>query len=122
LDQFADQPAMGVINRAALLEPYPSERNELVGRDPRELSPADLAAAGIEAAPVLKIVRAKCLDCCGGSEKEVRLCMAIACPLWPLRMGSNPFREVSEGRAEPSSGRGSPKPEPAAPSADLIRR
>jgi hypothetical protein len=90
---------MGTINRAALLEPCPTEQGELVGRDPRELSPADLAAAGIEAAPVLKIVRQKCIDCCGGSEKEVRLCVAVSCPLWPLRMGSNPFRApASEGR------------------------
>jgi hypothetical protein len=54
-----------------------------------------ITAARIEAAPVLKIVRAKCVDCCGGSEREVRFCVAVTCPLWALRMGSNPFRALA---------------------------
>jgi hypothetical protein len=37
-------------------------------------------------------IRAKCLDCCAGSPHEVRLCVAMACPSWPRRMGSDPFR------------------------------
>lgn len=36
----------------------------------------------------LKVVREKCLDCCGNQEKEVRLCTATHCALWPYRMGS----------------------------------
>ena len=35
----------------------------------------------------LKAVRARCLECCGGSNKEVRLCPAEGCPLHPHRMG-----------------------------------
>ena len=42
-------------------------------------------------APVLKAVRAKCLDCCCGSAAEVRHCHLKHCPLWPFRMDENPF-------------------------------
>ena len=40
----------------------------------------------------LRAIRAKCLDCCGGSEKEVRECRIVACALFPYRMGHNPNR------------------------------
>jgi hypothetical protein len=43
--------------------------------------------------PLLKIIRAKCIDCCAGQPSEVALCTATACALWPYRMGSNPFSE-----------------------------
>lgn len=39
----------------------------------------------------LKAIRAKCLECCGGSPKEVRLCSDAACALHPFRKGQNPF-------------------------------
>lgn len=42
---------------------------------------------------VLKAVRAKCLDCCGGSPAEVRECEITHCDLHPYRMGKNPFRQ-----------------------------
>ena len=35
----------------------------------------------------LKAIRAKCIDCCGGSRHEVRLCPVAACALWPYRFG-----------------------------------
>jgi hypothetical protein len=41
--------------------------------------------------PLLKVIRAKCLDCCCGSSVEVRECPIHACDLWPYRMGNNPF-------------------------------
>lgn len=37
-----------------------------------------------------KAIRAKCLDCCGNQEAEVRKCVSVTCPLWPMRMGSLP--------------------------------
>ncbi len=40
----------------------------------------------------IKSIRAYCLQCQGGSPKEVRLCSAQACPLYPYRMGKNPNR------------------------------
>ena len=45
---------------------------------------------------VLKAIRAKCLDCCGGSPSEVRECEIDQCALHPYRMGSNPFRKKRE--------------------------
>lgn len=42
--------------------------------------------------PLLKIIRDKCLDCCCQLRSEVRNCIIPQCPLWPYRMGTNPFR------------------------------
>ena len=35
-----------------------------------------------------KAIRLKCLDCCCGSNAEVRNCPVKNCPLWRYRMGS----------------------------------
>ena len=51
----------------------------------------------------VKVIRAKCLECCCGQAKEVENCAAIACPLHEWRFGKNPFRkkiEMSEERRE----------------------
>jgi len=40
----------------------------------------------------IKAIRAKCMDCCYDQREEVRLCPAKDCPLWPFRMGKNPYR------------------------------
>jgi hypothetical protein len=40
--------------------------------------------------PKLKLIRTACLECVDG-EDEVRRCAFFACPLWPFRMGRNPF-------------------------------
>jgi|SRR5579872_5801762 len=76
----------------SLLEvsPYAADGGELIGRDPRRLTPADFAAAGITLRRPMKAVRAKCVDCCSGNESEVRKCVSRSCPLWPMRMGSLP--------------------------------
>ena len=42
----------------------------------------------------VKAMRLKCLDCSGGSTKEVRLCPIKKCPLYPFRMGKNPNYKV----------------------------
>ena len=34
----------------------------------------------------LKAIRARCLDCCGNNQAEVRHCVVWACPIWPYRM------------------------------------
>lgn len=42
-----------------------------------------------------KAIRAKCLDCCCGSSKEVEQCTCEAsCSLWPFRFGKNPYRKA----------------------------
>ena len=38
----------------------------------------------------MKAIRAKCLDCCCGSAKEVKLCTATQCSLYNFRDGHNP--------------------------------
>jgi hypothetical protein len=60
-----------------------------------------LQALGFEPMPVLKAIRAKCLDCSGGSHAEAADCLVKSCALYPFRMGKNPWRaEVSEARRE----------------------
>lgn len=36
-------------------------------------------------------IRAKCVECSGGSLKEVQECRVLKCALYPFRMGKNPF-------------------------------
>ena len=90
---------MPAIDRTACLEPCAAEGGNLIGRDPRRMGKAALEAAGFRRMTPLAVIRAKCLDCCAGSAQEVRYCVAVDCPSWPYRMGSNPFRPpVSEER------------------------
>ncbi len=42
----------------------------------------------------IKAIRRKCLDCCGGNPKEVRLCPVSACSLYPYRMVKRPGKET----------------------------
>ena len=46
----------------------------------------------------LKAIREKCVDCCGGSVYEVKLCQVTKCTLHPFRFGKNPFyhRELTD--------------------------
>lgn len=81
----------------------PNECGERIGRDPRTVSAEEYEKSGIASAPIMSVIRAKCLDCCSNDRSEVRKCTAVSCALWPYRMGSNPFRsrELSdEQRAE----------------------
>lgn len=34
-----------------------------------------------------KAIRAKCIDCCCGHRRDVKLCYKQDCPLWKFRMG-----------------------------------
>jgi len=67
-----------------------SSRGYLVGRLPRKIETDDLRALGHPERSI-KAIRAKCIDCCGDSLAEARRCIATGCPLWPMRMGTNPF-------------------------------
>lgn len=44
----------------------------------------------------IKAIRAKCLDCCCGSAKEVELCPIPDCSLHPYRFGKNPNIKLSD--------------------------
>ena len=47
----------------------------------------------------MKAIRAKCLDCCLGSFREVRLCTCEKCPLFPYLFGKRPkgYSDTAEG-------------------------
>jgi hypothetical protein len=64
---------------------------ETQGIDPRKISISLLKQIGHRKMPLLKIIRAKCMNCSGCALGEVRSCTFINCPLWPYRMGTNPF-------------------------------
>lgn len=83
--------------RAILLEksPFEVDGGELIGRDPRQISEREFHEAGLVAAPILAVIRAKCMDCVGEQEAEVRKCVSVLCPNWPYRMGANPLRTVN---------------------------
>ena len=44
----------------------------------------------------VKAIREKCLACCCGSTTEVKECVVEQCPLFPYRLGKNPFRQKRE--------------------------
>lgn len=48
---------------------------------------------------ILQSVRAKCLDCMGGSKREVRLCPAYTCELHAYRFGRDPNPDSNTGFA-----------------------
>jgi hypothetical protein len=62
---------------------------------------AELELLGHGKKPLLRAIRARCLDCCADQPNEVRLCTAVTCPLWPYRMATDPWRkEPSEAQRE----------------------
>jgi len=67
----------------------------LVGMDPSELSIVELKTLGHTPKSPLKTIRSHCLDCCLNQPGEVRKCVALKCPHWPFRMGTNPWRRQS---------------------------
>jgi hypothetical protein len=69
-----------------------------IGCDPRRVTVAEFAALGHCKRPLLDAIRQNCIECCMGNQAEVRRCRLVACPMWPYRMGTNPFvkRELTE--------------------------
>ena len=72
------------------VSPYQADDGQKVGKLPSKLSKSDLKALGHPEIPI-KAIRAKCVNCCGGDMSEARKCVSTSCPLWPMRMGRNPF-------------------------------
>lgn len=44
----------------------------------------------------VKAIREKCLECSNGQPSEVKYCPVEKCPLYPFRLGKNPFRQKRE--------------------------
>ena len=79
----------------------------LIGRDPRQMTVPELNALGHEKQPLLRVIRSNCIECCDGSEAEVRRCRMHWCPFWPYRMASNPFAALrSEAQLAHARNRG----------------
>jgi len=52
----------------------------------------------------IRAIRDKCLDCSGGQYKEVEHCPITKCPLWPFRMGKNPYHSKASDEVRRRSG------------------
>jgi hypothetical protein len=68
------------------------EDGGMVGRDPRQMTQAELQTLGHEPMSPLAALRLRCLDCCGNQPSEVRKCVSVTCASWPFRMEWNPWR------------------------------
>jgi hypothetical protein len=79
--------------------PYLADGGHKVGIVPAKIARDDLRALGHPESPI-KAIRAKCVDCSGGSDAEARKCVATGCALWPFRMGVNPFHARAANRAD----------------------
>ena len=90
-----------IVEPPALLQisPYEADKGELVGKHPSDL-PSDFLCLKFRTQNPLKAIRETCLDCCCGNASEVRKCVAVDCPSWPFRMGTNPFRKKRELSAQ----------------------
>ena len=49
----------------------------------------------------VKAIRAKCLECGEGSPNEVKACPIERCPLYPFRLGKNPYRSTNHREKTP---------------------
>lgn len=73
----------------------------------------------------MQAIRALCLDCCAGQPGEglpptrsgVRKRLALACALWPFRLGTDPFRgrRAANENAEPAADFSAPTDVPGIP-------
>ena len=76
--------------------PIRADASAEVGKLPASIELRDLRDLGHPTIPA-RAIRAKCVDCSGGSRTEVRECAATGCALWPCRLG----RAVNRRRAQP---------------------
>jgi hypothetical protein len=109
--RLADELARRRQYRGSLIERHPDGSMDMGGVDTRQLERALLERAH-PPAPLLDVIREKCLDCCCCQPGEVDRCTAVACSLWPYRFGTNPF----------SNRRGNPEAFLRAKEARLVER
>ena len=99
----------------------PGIGGELIGRDPRKMSIAELTALGHKPCSPLAALRARCVDCCAGSAPEVRKCVAVDCPAWPFRLRKNPWR-APPSEAQQEAGRALAAKRALSPGTQRLRR
>jgi hypothetical protein len=68
------------------------------GRDPRGMTVAELTAIGHPPISRAKAIRQNCIECCCGNAAEVARCHMLGCPMWPFRMGTDPYRAKQSER------------------------
>ena len=90
-------PAQATASPFLHVSPIPTDAGEIIAKSPAEISLADLRTLGHPESPI-KAIRAKCRDCVY-SDAEIRKCVQTGCPLWPFRMGRNPFHGKAAGPA-----------------------
>ena len=56
-------------------------------------SHSEAQASPVKLTNPMKVIRLKCLDCSGGSSREVEHCPITDCQLYPFRFGKNPYRK-----------------------------
>ena len=71
-----------------------------VGLRPDDAGSVLLHRCGLPRRSALAAMRLKCLDCCSEVASEVAKCAAVGCPLWPFRMGTDPYRRKVERSPE----------------------
>jgi len=84
--------------RLPALEQSPADDGHLIGRDPRRMSVAELAAIGHQAQPLLGVIRAKGLDCIGYERARCENASPLIA-LSDLSHGAQPFPRDQPGAA-----------------------
>lgn len=72
---------------------------EVCGKNPDNVTEKEFLDAGHRELPLGKVIRKKCLDCCGFQHAEVRKCIITSCGNWPYRMGKSPFLSMKYKKA-----------------------
>lgn len=70
-----------------------AEEEELEVDEEEELELTSDTSADSKKMSPLRAIKLRCIDCCGGSYNEVKVCPSVGCALYPFRTGKNPFRE-----------------------------
>jgi len=86
---------MNKVNFSQQRRPLEPVSGDLVGRVPAEV-PSDLLSLNFRKKNPVKAIREKCFDCCSGAKSEIRKCVSTNCPIWPFRLGTNPFRKKTD--------------------------
>lgn len=90
------------MNPLLQISPFSADGGEIIGRNPKDITIDEFREHLPDALIGFKAIRAKCLECSNGSATEVRKCVCVDCPLWPLRMGSQP-KGLRKARKQESS-------------------
>jgi len=84
----AKLPYQDLMDTFLKVSPRECDGNKKIGVDPRNLDRETLLLLG-PVVSLIKVIRARCINCCMGDLSEVRKCTAIDCPSWRYRMGVN---------------------------------